>query len=286
MDEIRRKYPDKAQTIVQAMDMARYYAFNSLHNFTQLRTAAPGTRLDTFLKTFFGVNAIDAPILDKIRDVIVPICKALVDPGLDELDTKRFVVGSNTSPGNNVVAFAIQTDMQKRVYFTESFFDPDLDDYKLFVPQHFEVDAHARAVTLIHEFSHHFAKTIDIAYLEAMLPFSDLIDTTLPAGAKLKANSERIQQALSMATPRDELFAQKNQVTRSWESLDSIPEAAHIGKEIKKITGTKSMRDARTAFLDRMNPDIRIDTILRNADSVARLICEMGRQLDPVPVVP
>ncbi|VVO26094.1 dermonecrotic toxin domain-containing protein [Pseudomonas fluorescens] len=287
MDEIRRKYSHKAQTIVQAMDIARYYAFNSLHNFSQLRITAPGTRLDTFLKTFFSVNAIDAPILDKIKKVIVPICQALVDPGLDELDTNRFVVGSNASPDDNVIAFAIQTDMQKRVYFSESFFDPDLDDYKFFVPPHFEVDAHAQAVTLIHEFSHHFAKTIDIAYLEARLPFTDLIDAATQAGAKLKAKSEKIQrEALSMATPHAALFARKNQATRAWESLDSIPETAHIAKRIIKITGTKTLNDARTAFRDRVNPHLRIDTILSNADSVAMLICEMGRQLDPAPVTP
>ena len=287
MDEIRSKYPAKAQTIVQAMDLARYYAFNCLHNFTQLRTAAPGTRLDTSLKTFFDVSAIDAPILDKIKKVIVPICQALVDPGLDELDTKRFVVGFNTSPEDNVIAFAIQTDMQKRVYFSDAFFDPELDDYKFFVPQHFEVDAHAQAVTLIHEFSHHFAKTIDIAYLEARLPFTDLIDTATQAGSKLKAKSERIQRdALSMATPRGALFARKNKSTGVWESLDTIPDTAHIAKQIMKITGTKTLKDARTAFLDRVKPHLRIDTILSNADSVAMLICEMGRQLDPVPVTP
>lgn len=287
MDEIRRKYPAKAQTIVQAMDLARYYAFNCLHNFTQLRTAAPGTRLDTYLKTFFDVSAIDTPILDKIKKVIVPICQALVDPGLDDLDTKRFVVGFNTSPEDNVIAFTIQTDMQKRVYFSDAFFDPELDDYKFFVPQHFEVDAHAQAVTLIHEFSHHFAKTIDIAYLEARLPFTDLIDTATQAGSKLKAKSERIQRdALSMATPRGALFARKNKSTGLWESLDSIPETAHIAKQTMKITGTKTLKDARTAFLDRVKPHLRIDTILSNADSVAMLICEMGRQLDPVPVTP
>ncbi|WP_338923216.1 DUF6543 domain-containing protein [Pseudomonas silesiensis] len=282
MDEIRRKYPDKAQTIVQAMDLARYYAFNCLHNFTQLRTAAPGTRLDTFLKTFFDVNAIDAAILDKIKKVIVPICQALVDPGLDELDTNRFVVGSNSSPNDNVIAFAVQSDMQKRVYFSEAFFDQDIDEYKFFVPEDFEVDAHAQAETLIHEFSHHFAKTIDIAYLEARLPFTDLINTVTQAGSKLKAKSERIQRAaLSMATPRNQLFARKIQGTKLWISMDSLPQTDHIAKTIMKITGTKTLDDARTAFLDRVTPHLRIDTILSNADSVAMLICEMGRQLDP-----
>ncbi|MEX5684521.1 dermonecrotic toxin domain-containing protein [Pseudomonas silesiensis] len=287
MDQIRRKYPDRARAIVEAVDLARCYAFNSLHNLSQLRTTGPGTRLDTFLKAFFDVSVIDGAILDKIKAVIVPICNALVDPGLDELDTNRFVVGANTSSTVPVVAFVIESDMQKKVYFTESFFDQQLDSYKFNLTEPFDVDGHARAATLIHEFSHHFAKTIDIAYLESRRPFSDLIATITPFAVTLKKEHEQLQrEALSMATPREELFALWNDVMSSWESLDSIPATAHIGKEIKKITGTQSMSDARSAFLDRVKPDLRIDTILRNADSIARLICEMGRQLDPVLVTP
>ena len=55
MEEIRARHPEKARMIVQAIDMARYYAFNSLHNLAQLSRLLPGTRLDTFLKGFFDV---------------------------------------------------------------------------------------------------------------------------------------------------------------------------------------------------------------------------------------
>jgi hypothetical protein len=106
-------------------------------------------------------------------------------------------------------------------------------------------------------------------------------------GQKYKTHQVKFQrEALSLATPRDELFARWNSTLSSWVSLDSIYETEHIGKEIKKITGAKTMSEARTAFLDRVTPDLRIDTILRNADSLAMLICEMGRELDPVPVRP
>jgi len=43
------------------------------------------------------------------------------------------------------------------------------------------------------------------------------------------------------------------------------------------------MEQARDAFLDGQNANFRTDVILHNADSLAFLICEMGRQLDPVP---
>jgi hypothetical protein len=71
---------------------------------------------------------------------------------------------------------------------------------------------------------------------------------------------------------------------QEWISLDSIPGAENAGKAILKITGCKKMADARSAFRNPVNADLRIDTILRNADSIAYLICQMGRQLDPVPV--
>jgi hypothetical protein len=70
---------------------------------------------------------------------------------------------------------------------------------------------------------------------------------------------------------------------QKWVSLDSIPGSYHVGEEILNVTGAMTMAAARDAFLSSENPDKRIDIILRNADSIAFLICEMGRQLDPVP---
>lgn len=64
--------------------------------------------------------------------------------------------------------------------------------------------------------------------------------------------------------------------------MDSIPGMSHVGKEILKATACTTMEEARTAFLNPRNANARIDTILRNADSIAFLICEMGRQLDPL----
>jgi hypothetical protein len=285
MENIRIKHPEKARMIVQAIDMARYYAFNSLHNLVQLRHQVPGTRLDTFLKAFFDTDSIDASVLDKVKKVIVPICKALVDPNEDLMNTEHFIVGSNKDWFDSTIAFVVHDDAQKRVHFTERFFEPELDRYKSCLTEPFNVDDHARAATLIHEFSHLFSKTVDIAGLEARRPFTDLITTVTHFGAKTKKTQENFQrQALSLATPREELFARWNETLQSWISLDSIEGMEHIGKDILKTTGCTTMDEARNAFRNPRNANLRIDTILRNADSIARLICEMGRQLDPVPV--
>ena len=285
MQAIRANHPEKARMIVQAIDMARYYALNSLHNMAQLRHRVPGTRLDTFLKGFFDVDNVDSALLEKIKQAIIPICTALVDPDEDLMNTERFVVGSNKHAAADLIAFVVDQDSQKTVHFTEKFFDQQLDWYKSCLTEPFNVDGHSQAATLIHEFSHLFSKTVDVASLEARRPFSDLVAPITGYGRAMKQTQVVFQrEALSMATPREELFARWNNTLQSWISLDSIPGATHVGKEVLKIAGARTMEAARDAFFNRQNPDTRVDIILRNADSIAFLICEMGRQLDPMPV--
>ncbi|MBB3238589.1 hypothetical protein FHW68_000061 [Pseudomonas sp. Tn43] len=287
MEDIRTKYPGKARMITQAIDMARFYAFNSLHNLAQLKHLTPGTRLNTFLKVFFDAKDLDASLLNKIKTVIVPICKALVDPTVDFMNTERFVVGSSRYGMSGTIAFVVHNDAQQRVHFTELFFDPQLDWYKSCLTEPFNVNDHARAATLIHEFSHLFSNTVDIASLEARRPFTDLIATVTGFGTATKHRQQDFQrQALSLATPREELFAHWSEIEQSWINLDSIEGLEHVGKDILRTTGCKTMEEARNAFLNPRNVGLRADTILRNADSIAHLICEMGRQLDPVPVSP
>ncbi|EJM00139.1 hypothetical protein PMI18_03238 [Pseudomonas sp. GM102] len=285
MEDIRTKHPEKARMIVQAIDLARYYAFNSLHNLAQLRQLLPGTRLDTFLKAFFDVGNIDASILDKIKQAIVPVCKALVDPNEDLMNTDRFVVGSNKYGFDSTIAFVVEEDMLKHVHFTETFFNQQLDFYKDFLTEPFNINSHAQAATLIHEFSHLYSKTVDIATIESRRPFSDLVTPMAFFSAKLKQTQLDFQrEALSLATPREQLFARWNSELDFWDDLDSIAGLGNVGREILKATGCTTMDAARDAFLNPRNVDVRVDTILRNADSIAYLICEMGRQLDPVPV--
>jgi hypothetical protein len=285
MEDIRTKHPEKARIILQAIDLARYYAFNSLHNLAQLRHLVSGTRLDIFLKAFFDAGNIDASTLDKIKKVIVPICNALVDPNEDMMNTERFVVGSNKYGHEDAIAFVVLEDLQKHVHFTEKFFDQQLELYKRCLTEPFDIDGHAQAATLIHEFSHLYSETVDIATLEARRPFSDLVMPLPIFVPHLKqAQLDFQREALSLATPREQLFARWSDELGIWENLDEIQGSEHVGKEILNVTGCATIDDARDAFLSPLNVDLRIDIILRNADSIAFLICEMGRRLDPVPV--
>ncbi|WP_454562077.1 dermonecrotic toxin domain-containing protein [Pseudomonas sp. AIG] len=284
MNEIRRNYPHKAHVIQHAIDLARFYAFNCLHNLAQLKANVPGTRLDGFLKVFFGIPHVDLNLLSKLNKAIVPICKALVDPDDDLMNTERFVVGSNTY-FSSIIAFVLNNDDLKKVHFTENFFHPQLDGYKPVVPADFNIDGHAQAATLIHEFAHQFSKAEDIATLEARRPFHDLITTLTSYGRAIQDDLVRFQaDALSITTPRDELFARWSRSEGSFVNLDQFVGSEKLGKEILALTQSPTMEKARDAFLDQGSADIRIDVILRNADSIARLVCEMGRQLDPVPL--
>ncbi|MCK8663400.1 hypothetical protein M1M11_00640 [Pseudomonas azerbaijanoccidens] len=285
MANIRATHPAKGRQIVQAIDMARYYAFNSLHNLAQVRKHPQGTRLEGFFKSFFDTTVVDTNLLDKISNAIVPICKALVDPNEELLDSERFIVGSSRGGLQDTSAFVVEEDARKHVHFTEKFFNQQLDAYKPILTQPFDVNGHAQAAILIHEFAHLFSKAIDISYLEARRPFSDLIAPITGFGAATKKSQENFQrEALSLATPNDVLFARWNAKLKTWVDLDSIPKFEHIGKAILKATASTKMADARIAFRNPKDASARADIILLNADSLSYLICQMGRQLDPVAV--
>ncbi|MFW9081490.1 dermonecrotic toxin domain-containing protein [Pseudomonas sp. P2757] len=283
MEEINQRFPEKARVLGHAVDLARYYAFNCLHNLAILDIAVSEGRVNRFLMDLFDVPQITAPILVKIKNTIEPLCNALVDPNDELLNTKRFIVGS-TRYMHDVIAFVLDGDQQKKVHFTQHFFDQQLHDYANVTARWFDIDGHAQAATLIHEFAHQFSKAWDIATVRAREPFADLISSATRNGSNMKIDLQDAQKmALSLATPRAQLFAQWNTKVKDWISFESIPDVKHMSSDILKLTNSKTMNEARNAFLDRQSPDVRIDVILRNADSIARLICEVGRQLDTVP---
>lgn len=283
MAEIRRKYPHHANAIVQALETARHYSFNTLHNLDRVkRQVPPGSRLDTFLKSFFNINAVDTHLIKKVRAAVSPICQALADPSWEAQNAERIVIGDLKDATDKATAFVLEPDVAGRIYLTQFFFDVGLDRYKDIVPASFNVDAHAQCATLIHEISHQLFDTYDIVYMDAALPFLDLISTATHSGQE-KYDYQKKQQssALSLTTPRSRLFMGWDHKAGVLRSLELLPGLKNIAREILKVTGCKTMDEARDAFLDPGSPDKRVDVILRNADSLTLLICELGRQLDP-----
>ncbi|NUT87215.1 hypothetical protein HNO91_12335 [Pseudomonas corrugata] len=283
MAEIRRKYPHYANVIVQALETARYYSLNTLHNLDQARQQVPpGSRLDTFLRTFFGVNKVDASLIAKIHATVAPICQALADPTWELKNAKRIVIGNLKNADDAATAFVLEPNASGQIYLTQFFFDVGLDPYKIIVPESFNVDAHAQGATLIHELSHQLIDTHDIVYLDALLPFLDLISQVTHDGrARYDSQNDLQRNGLSLTTPRSRLFMGWDSAASTLKSLELLPEFKATAKEVLKVTGARTMNEARDIFLNPGSADKRVDVILRNADSLTLLICELGRQLDP-----
>lgn len=282
MAEIRRKYPFRANAIVQALETARFYSFNALQNLHALKQQVlPGSRLDRYLRFFFGVSSVDARLISKIENAISPICQALANPSWEQMNADRIVVGTLKHLEDRATAFVLEPAAVGRIYITQFFFEMGLDWYRSVVPESFNVDAHAQGATFIHEISHQLFNTIDIIYLDAPMPFLDLISTATYLGReKYKTQKELQQNGLSLNTPKSKLFTQWDETDNTFKGIELLSVYKGTAREILKITGAKNMNEARDAFLDPILPDTRIDVILRNADSITLLICELGRQLD------
>ncbi|WP_150641810.1 dermonecrotic toxin domain-containing protein [Pseudomonas fluorescens] len=281
MKNIRRLYPEKARMIREALDLALFYTNNCKHNLRLLAPSVqPVTRVHRFLKTFFGVPTIESNLVQKLTAVVDKILLALVDSSLVSRNSKRFVTGFHRNHANTHIAFTIPADIEQKLFLGDRFFDFGYDLYQphLIVP--FDIDAHARATTVIHELTHIECATEDIAYLESARPFPDLL--AVATGKRLKDALHEVQTtSLSMLTPVAELFQVLDEETGTWVDPGTIADTEHIEYHILNLTGGTDLADARRIFY--ADPLKRIDTLLGNADSVACLITQLGRQLDPVP---
>lgn len=281
MAQINKRYPARAFVIQQAVVRARTYALNCLHNYVTHRGNLGGSRLERIFREVFEVSEVTPSLLNKIATVVIPLCRELTDPKDDLLYTERFFAGLNVHP-DNTVAFVFNEDKRRIIHLTELFFNPDMDAYTPCLPTRFNVDSHARAVTLIHELSHLLFKTEDFGSVEAIAPFPDLIDTTTAIGRALKASTDRLRRSFSRSTPAAQLFQHIDDNGR-WVDLDTLPKRSEVLDKLLALTKTSTLADARKAFRDAVSAEARIEVVLANADSIAWLISEMGRQLDPLP---
>ena len=127
--------------------------------------------------------------------------------------------------------------------------------------------------------SHLVSKTEDIAYMDAMRPFLDLINRGTSEGLrKYTALSNLQSTALSVLTPATMLFKTWDDLSQRWEDV-GLTGSSKVRDRVLHLTGAKTLDDARQIFMS--DADRRMDIILANADSVTYLITHMGRQLDP-----
>ncbi len=280
MPEIRLLYRDHARRIGQAHLQAKRYLENCLDNLNvHQRGAALDPRVKQIIGEFFGVSRPDQALLIQVESTIKTLFDEVMDASLAPFSSPRFIVGNNRPGREAVNAFVIKGDPKKRVFLTEQFFTvPPFALKPLAAAQGFDFPDHYRAATLLHELSHQALATYDIAYLEAMAPFPDLLLEDNADHVRLRAEVERLQESrLSHRTSKSALFTHFE--NGQWRDLTHHDRR---GVElILRITGTYDLDDARDIFL--ADAKKRSQILLSNADSVTLLILRLGRRNFVVP---
>lgn len=217
--------------------------------------------------------------MSKIQTRVREILDGLTQQSLLTFDSERFVVGSARWAPDETFAFVIPEDAQQRIYLLDLFFETTMDSYLGHLNTPFDIHDHARAATLIHEMSHLVSATEDIAYMDSMRPFLDLINRGTAEGLrKYTALSNLQSTALSVLTPATMLFKTWNDLSQRWEDLGNTG-STKVRDKVLHLTGARTLDDARAIFMS--DADRRIDIILANADSVTCLITHLGRELFP-----
>jgi hypothetical protein len=183
---------------------------------------------------------------------------------MNTYNSKRYVIGT-TITADNVVAFSVPGDPERRIFFTEHFFDPSLRGADYPVIGSFDQGSHARANTLIHELSHLVLGTKDLADAWSEYPPTAKLDT---------ARLGPFQTPDWIISSRRKAFSKD----ASAENLFKEPLNHTALETILKVSGTTDLNAARLAFL--FDSTVRARMILSNADSVALLISELAA-LDP-----
>ncbi|WP_372240670.1 dermonecrotic toxin domain-containing protein [Pseudomonas sp. PB120] len=282
MSQIRHLFPFRALQIDEALDQATSYAWNSVQNLQLLKNADDtATPVHQLIKDFLGVSEVLPAHVEKLEKVVGDMFAALLDPTLRKAKSSRFIAGRVIDGAASTFGFIVPNDEKKKIYLAERFFDPGFELYRQHLSDKtFPINTHARAMTLLHELSHIACQTEDIAYLDPGRPFSDLIGTATVTATDLKNALTHIQDtALSIKTPLTQLFMTQDPVTGVWEDLGSTTneDTVRVKEHILTLTGAENLSGARETF--KRDSHKRLAVQLGNADSVAWLLSQLGRQL-------
>jgi hypothetical protein len=277
---IRALDMDKALSIHRALNVALFYTFTCLENLTLFATLRDSnSQAGRLLSEMFGVLNFNPSQVTKIQTGVRAIRDGLTQQSLLSFDSQRFVIGTPRWYLGQTFAFVIPEDAEQKIYLLDLFFDTQMGTYQGHLNTPFDIHDHARAATLIHEMSHLVSDTHDIAYLDSMRPFLDLINRGTAEGLRKYTALHNLQStALSTQTPASMLFQTWNDLSQRWEDLGSSGSGKTRDK-VLHLTGARTLEDARVIFMS--NADRRMDIILANADSITYLITHLGRALHP-----
>jgi hypothetical protein len=261
------------------IDMARFHALgylkNALFNLNGPTVEVMAEPMHGVLKNFFGVERVTPQLINSVRQRFTQLYISLSDSSLAPLSSGRYVLGTSRSGQESTAAFVIVNDVRRRIFLSDQFFTPPEYHLKAALPGNraFNTQEHFRATTLIHEMSHQVNGTLDYAYLDAVAPHPEMLDTSLPRRLELKKRLEtKREQALSHLTPKDQLF--RIRARNGWRDLQ--PGDGRLFSKLISLTGKSTLSEAREAFLN--DPQVRSRVILCNADSVALLAGTLGRE--------
>ncbi|AZF37008.1 hypothetical protein C4J88_2225 [Pseudomonas sp. R4-39-08] len=280
MREIAALSSWKAQCIAEALNVATCYTATCKLNLLYFATHLdPLSRIGRFFGELFGIVTMTPAQLGRIKRRIDEVLNELGNPTLIDPDSTRFVSGTHRYDPKHAFAFVIPKDPDQKIYLLDRFFDPPMDIYQNNLNTPFDIMAHARATILIHEITHLKSQTEDLAYLDSMRPFPDLIKVSTPRTKLMQTDlSDLRETALSTLTPVRLLFKTWNDFSQAWEDFGSSEATSSQKAKVLSTTDCRTLVEARSIFMS--NTDKRIDTILANADSVTYMISELGRRLD------
>ena len=270
----------KAQCINEALNVATYYAVNCKRNLLHFAARLdPDSRLGRFFSELFGVVTLTPEQVQRVERRIDELLDELTNHTLIGPDSQRFVSGTHHYRPQSTFAFVLPDDPDNRIYLLDRFFDPPMDVYQNCLTTPFNISAHARATVLIHEISHIKSLTEDLAYLDSMRPFHDLINVDIRGARMMQTDLADLRDtALSTLTPATLLFKTWDEFSQQWEDFGRHRSTSSLKSKVLSTTGGRTLEDARGIFMS--NVDKRIDTILANADSVTYMISQLGRELD------
>ncbi|RRV05607.1 hypothetical protein EGJ27_17485 [Pseudomonas sp. v388] len=275
MAQIRHKWPERAAQIFEAHTLAREYLENAIDNLEYRN--ADGTAalrgVQVILADFFDTSVADAQLHDAVLNVVKKLYSALTDSTLSPFNSRRYVMGVRKSIMEDVSAFVYPKDPKKRLYLTERFFrDPPVRLKTSVVrASTFHPGIHARATVMLHELTHLFCGTEDIAYLDSSMPFPDLLESTSSYHNRVRNGIIHHQHGLSYRTPRSELFRIQRDDDKWYDVSDKAAK-----RLILKHTGAEKLEQAREVFYADVHK--RSNVILANADSLALLVTLLGRE--------
>ena len=279
MKKINRLYPSRAAIIRSSHERA-------LNDLAQCQTnlsnpdvfAHPKAR--EFFKKLFGEHNLTAALRLKLQTMISTLQTDMLSKAMSPIDSERYVIGTLRDVHENSYAFVHPLEQPMKIYLTDLFFSPPLELLEQCLKEPFETVANARALSLIHEQTHISLSTLNIAYVDAILPRHELIDTRTELGREVyNILFEGQVEGLSTQTPESRLFRVFDPQGDLWDEPDT-----QLTKEIIQLTQTTNLAAARALFYS--SDEVRMKVILRNADSLTSIVAALNRELVTPPTLP